>query len=141
MNAEQATKMLMYLSSKHENIIKTCFSRSTAPAGFDKDSLGLADPEQIVGAAESFVSKLISFRTELLTTKRTRLVPVKQSLWKAKSSNFDIDPVNIIENLDSISPTFGEGDVFLRGRNFDLGDMDVLTLRAVSYTHLRAHET
>ena len=122
-----ATKMIRYLASHHESIIRSCFSRSTLPVGSVAGAL--ADPESIIAAAEGFISSLLNHRSELMATKRTRLVPTRQPLWKSSRNNCDIDPVDILNNLDAISPTSPEGDLFLRGRHFVLGDIDVSALK------------
>lgn len=126
-SVEQAAKMIEYLASHHESIIKSCFSRSTLPIG--SRSEGMADPESIVAAAEGYVKSLLIHRSELLATKRERLVQTRQPLWKANRINCDIDPLDILSNLDAISPTTPEGDLFLRGRHFSIGEIDVSTLQ------------
>lgn len=122
-----ASKMIHYLASHHESIIRACFSRSTIPVGSIQGVL--ADPESIITAAESYISALLVHRAELMATKRTRLVPTRQPLWKSSRTNCDIDPVDILNNLDAIMPAPLEGDLFLRGRHFSLGDIDVSALK------------
>ena len=121
-----ASKMIRYLASHHESIIRSCFSRSTTPVGSVEGPL--ADPESIIAAAEGYTSALAIHRAELMSTRRTRLVQIRQPLWKSSHANFDIDPVDILNNLDAISPTSPEGDLFLRGRHFSLGEIDVSAL-------------
>lgn len=121
-----ASKMIRYLASHHESIIRSCFSRSTIPVGSIEGPM--ADPESIIAAAEGYTAALTIHRTELMSTRRTRLVPIRQPLWKSSHANCDIDPVDILNNLDAISPTSPEGDLFLRGRHFSLGDIDVSAL-------------
>lgn len=125
-----ASKMISYLASHHESIIRSCFSRSTNPVGSIEGPE--ADPESIIAAAESYTSTLLVLRAELMATKRTRLVPTRQPLWKSSRSNCDIDPVDILNNLDAISPAPPEGDLFLRGRHFSLGDINVSALKETS---------
>jgi hypothetical protein len=122
-----ATKMIRYLASHHESIIRSCFSRSAVSVGSTEGPM--ADPEAIIAAAESYTSALMVHRTELLATKKTRLAPARQPLWKASKSNPEIDPIDILNNLDAISPSPNEGDLFLRGRYFSIGDIDISTLR------------
>ncbi len=121
-----ASKMIRYLASHHESIIRSCFSRSTIPVGSVEGPM--ADPESIIAAAEGYTAALTIHRTELMSTRRTRLVPIRQPLWKSSHTNCDIDPVDILNNLDAISPTSPEGDLFLRGSHFSLGDIDVSAL-------------
>lgn len=122
-----ASKMIRYLASHHESIIRSCFSRSTIPVGSIEGPM--ADPESIIAAAENYTSALLVHRAELMATKRTRLVPTRQPLWKSSRTNCDIDPVDILNNLDAISPAPLEGDLFLRGRHFSLGDIDISALK------------
>lgn len=122
-----ASRMIHYLASHHESIIRSCFSRSTYPIGSVEGAM--ADPESIIAAAENYTSALLVHRSELMATKRTRLVPTRQPLWKSSRTNCDIDPVDILNNLDAISPSPLEGDLFLRGRHFSLGDIDVSALK------------
>jgi hypothetical protein len=122
-----ASKMIRYLASHHESIIRSCFSRSTNPVGSIEGAM--ADPESIIAAAENYTAALLVHRAELMATKRTRLVPTRQPLWKSNHTNCDIDPVDILNNLDAISPSPPEGDLFLRGRHFSLGDIDVSALK------------
>lgn len=126
MSVIAASKMISYLASHHEGVIRSCFSRSTIPVGSLEGPI--SDPESIVAAAEDYTLALMIHRTELMSTRRTRLVPIRQPLWKSSHSNCDIDPVDILNNLDAISPTSLEGDLFLRGRHFSLGDIDVSAL-------------
>jgi hypothetical protein len=122
-----ASKMIRYLASHHESIIRSCFSRSTTPVGSVEGPS--ADPESIIAAAENYTSALLVHRAELMATKRTRLVPTRQPLWKSSRINCDIDPVDILNNLDAISPAPLEGDLFLRGRHFSLGDINISALK------------
>lgn len=122
-----AIKMIRYLASHHESIIRSCFSRSTLPVGSVEGTL--TDPESIISAAEGFISSLLNQRSELMATRRTRLVSTRQPLWKSSRNNCDIDPVDILNNLDAIWPTLPEGDLYLRGRHFALSDIDVSALK------------
>lgn len=126
MSVIAASKMISYLASHHESIIRSCFSRSTIPVGSLEEPI--SDPESIIAAAENYTLALMIHRTELMSTRRTRLVPIRQPLWKSSHLNCDIDPVDILNNLDAISPTSPEGDLFLRGCHFSLGDIDVSAL-------------
>lgn len=127
-SAEQAALMIAYLAEHHESLIRSCFSRSTSPIGSRYE--GSADPESIISASEKYVNSLLSLRTELLATKRERLIPTRQPIWKASLNKGDVDPVDILNNLDAISPTTPNGDLVLKGRHFTIGDIDVSILKA-----------
>lgn len=129
-SAEQAAKMISYLGSHHESLIKSCFSRSTMPVGTTEEDI--ADPESIISSAEDYVNSLLTHRSELMATKRERLVPTRQPIWKSNRINCDIDPIDILSNLDAISPTTPNGDLVLWGRHFAIGDIDVSTLQATA---------
>lgn len=107
-SAEQAALMIAYLAEHHESLIRSCFSRSTSPIGSTYE--GSADPESIISASEKYVNSLLSLRSELLATKRERL-SLRQPIWKASLNRGDVDPVDILNNLDAISPTTPNGDL------------------------------
>lgn len=121
-----AVSMIKYLANHHESIIKSCFSRSSFPVGARAGVV--ADPESIISAAEKFISSFLLHRSEFIASRRSRLIPSRQPLWKSNRNNCDIDPTDILGNLDAISPTDQQGDLFLRGRYFSLGEIDVSSL-------------
>lgn len=125
-SALAAERMIRYLARQHESLIRACFSRSKIP--FGSLGNGKSDPESIIGTAENYVNAILKHRSEFIATKRTRLIPTRQPLWKASRNSCDIDPVDILGNLDAISPTQLEGDLYLRGRHFSIGDVSVSTL-------------
>ncbi len=122
--AKQVHEMIQYLTQKQADILRICFSRTltTAPSG-----QGGAEPEILLNAVEVFVETLISCRLELQHHLHKRLIPVKQPAWKA-SHNSDIDPFDILFNLDTLEPVFGDGDVIVNGRSFSISEMEVTTL-------------
>lgn len=120
---EQALRMIQYLSSHDESLIQSCFSRSSLSIGSERaDSV---DPEMVLSTAETFIANLQTFQPELLNNLRKRLVPIRVPLWKTDRVNCEIDPYDVISNLDALTPSSGDGDVFLRGRNYDLASIDV----------------
>jgi hypothetical protein len=125
-NAKQVEEMIRYLTQKHDDIIRICLSRTTLPMGAKEE--GITDPETILNTVESFVNTLISHRLELQHHLRKRLIPVRQPAWKSSQGSSNIDPFDIISNLDTLQPTFGEGDVIVNGRCFSIGEIEVTTL-------------
>jgi hypothetical protein len=126
-NAQQVEEMIRYLTEKHEDIIRICLSRTTLSMGMTER--GISDPETMLNTIETFVNTLMSCRLELQHQLRKRLVPVKQPAWKSAQGS-DIDPFDIIFNLDALEPIFGEGDVTVNGRSFSISNMEVTTLQS-----------
>ncbi|MEI7839091.1 MAG: hypothetical protein WCJ11_01165 [Methylococcaceae bacterium] len=119
--AQQVEEMIQYLAKKQDDILRICLSRTLSNAQ-EK-----TDPEIILNTVETFVNTLISCRLELQHHLRKRLVPIRQSAWKS-SQGSDIDPFDIIFNLDALEPVLGEGDVVVNGRSFSISEMEVTTL-------------
>lgn len=119
---EQARKMISYLASKQESLIESTLSRTTRPAGSVPDES--TSPEMLLSAAETYTNRIKERRHELLHHMRQRLVPVRVPLWQS-NPNVQIDPVDVIGNLDALLPALGAGDVFLRGRHYTLKNIDV----------------
>ena len=128
--ATQAIKMIEYLSEHGENIVNSCFSRSVLSVGAVKNND--VEPEMFLSTAENFLEILQSNKLEFLKNIRKRLHPLKQPLWKTNSSNCEIDPYDVINNLDALTPSASLGDVLLRGRYFDLNEIHVLTMQPTS---------
>lgn len=126
-SVEQAHKMIRYLASHSDKLIKSCLSRSSVPSGVIPHDE--SDPETILSCAEDYIEVLQSSRIELVNGLRERLVPIRQPLWKTRKTYYEIDPLDILNNLDALTPIHGCSDVFLRGQNFSLGEIDVSTLQ------------
>lgn len=124
-NAKQIEEMIQYLSQKHHDIIRICLSRTTIPMGTKE--YGTTDPETLLNTVETFISTLINYHLELRHHLRKRLIPIRQPKWKS-SQNSDIDPFDIIFNLDTLEPVIGEGDVIVNGRSFSIMEIEVTTL-------------
>lgn len=120
---EQALRMIQYLSSHDESLIQSCFSRSSRPIGSERADH--VDPEMVLSTAETLIANLQTFQPELLNNLRKRLIPTRVPLWETDRLNCEIDPYDVISNLDALTPSAGDGDVFLRGRNYDLTNIDV----------------
>ena len=127
-NAQQVEEMIRYLTQKHEDIIRICLSRTTLSMGVT--DRGTSDPETVLKTVEKFVNTLTDCRFELQRQLRKRLVPVKQPAWKSANVS-DIDPFDIIFNLDALEPVFGEGDVMVNGRSFSINNIEVTTLQSI----------
>jgi hypothetical protein len=120
--SDQARKMIAYLAEKRESLIESILSRTTRPAGSAPDES--TSPEMMLSAAEVFVNRFKDRRHELLHHMRQRLTPIRLPLWQSRP-NVQIDPVDVIGNLDSLLPSLGTGDLFLRGRHYTLSNIDV----------------
>ena len=123
--AKQVHEMIQYLTQKQDDILRICFSRTLLTTGTSENSG--AEQETLLNAVETFVETLIGCRLELQHHLHKRLIPVKQPAWKS-SRNSDIDPFDILFNLDALEPVFGDGDVFVNGRSFSISEMEVTTL-------------
>jgi hypothetical protein len=129
-SADQARKMISYLATHSESLIRTCFARSTLPSG--SQPVGYTDPETLLSCAESFVETLQASRLELINNPRERLVPVRTPLWEASASNYEVDPYDVLANLDVLTPSATVEDVCIRGKHFALGGLDVSNLIATA---------
>ncbi|WP_186141990.1 hypothetical protein [Burkholderia gladioli] len=129
-SADQARKMITYLATHSESLIRTCFARSTLPSG--SQPLGVADPETLLSCAESFMESLQASRLELVNNPRERLVPARTPFWEASSSNYEVDPYDVLANLDALTPSITAEDVCVRGKHFALGGLDVSNLMATA---------
>lgn len=126
-SVDQARKMIHYLASHSERLVSTCFSRSSISIGSNRaDSI---DSETMLSTAEAFIEKLQSFQSEFLNNIRERLLPIRLPVWQANIYNREIDPYDVINNLDALTPSSSGGDVFLRGRNFDLSGIYVSSVQ------------
>lgn len=125
-NAEQARRMVRYLASHSSSLINSCFSRSSLTVSSSR--VGNVDIETLLTAAESYLEILGAHQIELMRNFREKLLPVKVPFTDTDMFNREIDPYDIINNLDALTPSASMGDVFLRGRYFDLGDVDVASV-------------
>ena len=126
LSAHQIEEMIRYLFSISESLIRVCLSRSTFPVG--SSGLGLSDPETTLSTAEQFVETLLSSRMELQHQLRKRLVPKKTPIWMARSHNVDIDPYDVLSNLDVLMPVSDDGDIHIMGRNYSVNGLDVTSM-------------
>lgn len=128
--AEQALKMISFLSERHETLIRTCFTRSTVPIG--SNSTGIAQPETYLDCAEKFLNLKKDLILDLVRTRRTRLIPTKEMAWSPQSSSAVIDVVDVIEGLDGIIPTQESPDLIIRKRGFKVMNLPLTVLRESS---------
>lgn len=129
-SADQARKMISYLASHSESLIRSCFARSALPSGTLPG--GTADPETLLLSAESFMETLLASRLELANNARERLVPVRTPLWEASTSGYEVDPYDVLANLDVLTPSTTIEDVCVKGKHFALGGLDVSNLMATA---------
>lgn len=125
-NALNIEKMLNYLCQHSENIINVCLSRTKLE--FDNDSSKKSDPETILNTAEEFINQVLEVRLELHYHLRKRLVPIKIPKWQSTDKFINIEPYDILENIDKLIPTSTDGDVLINGRLYSIDAIDVSTL-------------
>lgn len=129
-NSQRAHEMLDYIAGQNFNILKTCFSRSTT--GVDMLPDNRTEPEALVSQAEKILEYFQVHRTELFRNLRERLIPALTPVWDVSEANIEIDPYNVISNLNSLTPAAGGGEVFIRGRYFDFNGSDISSLQPSS---------
>lgn len=122
-STDQIRQMIEFLAARDGSLIQSFFARSTQ--GIGSIPTDHVDMEMVLSRAQSFLEKLQKYQSELASNLRKRLVPIRTPLWKTDGINCDIDPFDVISNLDALTPSAGNGDVFLRGRNYDLASIDV----------------
>lgn len=121
--AEQAYRMIRYIASVDESLIQSCLARTSHQVGTEKASY--TDPEMVLTIASKFIEQLQEYQPELIRHLRQRLVPTRVPLWETDRMQSDIDPYDVINNLDALAPSTSDGDVLLRGRNYDLTSIHV----------------
>ncbi len=128
LTADQARKMITYLVDKtnSSSVVNACLSRSAVPFGFEK-SLD-TEPESIISSVEILLNIFQKYRGVIEKNARQRLIPIKSSIGSRNISNFEIDAIDILQNLDSLIPSDGLGDVTLRGRNYSIKSLDAVGL-------------
>ncbi|MBP9759513.1 hypothetical protein KBD45_07515 [Candidatus Dojkabacteria bacterium] len=129
-NSRQIEEMINYLFRFNEKMINLCFSRTTFAVNAKDEEY--SDPETILTVAEQFLNKLLEMRLELHYHLRKRLVPIKSPMWDARQSHIDIEPYDVLYNLDNLMPVPIEGDVVINGRLYSVEGVDITTLRPVS---------
>lgn len=129
-NALNIEKMLNYLCQHSENIINLCLSRTKLE--FENDSSKKSDPETILNTAEEFINQVLEVRLELHYHLRKRLVPIKIPKWQSTDKFINIEPYDILENIDKLIPTSTDGDVLINGRLYSIDAVDVSTLIPVT---------
>lgn len=122
--ARQVEGMIRYIAHKQDDILRICLSPTTL-------SNDIADPETLLNTVDTFINTLTGCRLELQNHLRKRLIPVKQPAWKSSKSS-DIDPFDIIFNLDVLEPVLGEGDVVVNGRSFSITETEITTLESTA---------
>lgn len=125
-SADQAKKMIQELANHSADLIRSCFSRSALSVGSTGN--GEAEPETLLCCAEQFLTLLESSQQELFQVLKKRLVSQRVPSWNVQNTGHGVDPTDILCNLDALMPNYGAGDVFIRGRFFDLGGIYVSTL-------------
>jgi hypothetical protein len=124
--AHNVEEMIAYLAHKQNDIMRICLAHTEVEAGGNTNLL--TDPEKLLNTAEEFINTLMVCRLELQHQLRKRLIPVKQPAWQAGQIS-DVDPFDIIFNLDALEPVIGEGDVLVQGRSFAIKQTEISALK------------
>lgn len=123
-NARQVEEMIAYLTHKQNDIIKLCFSETALENPQKKIT---SEPEKLLDCVENFLTTLEGCRLELQNHLHKRLISLRQPAWKSSHIS-DVDPLDIIFNLDALEPALGDGDVVINGRNFSIREIELSTL-------------
>lgn len=121
--AEQAYRMIRYIASVDESLIQSFLARTSYQVGTERASY--TDPEMVLTTASKFIEQLQEYQPELVCHLRQRLVPTRVPLWETDRMQSEIDPYDVIHNLDALAPSTSEGDLLLRGRHYDLTNIHV----------------
>lgn len=112
--------MVDFLCSKSNFLIENHLSRTVT--NFDLLKSDINSLPLILEKSDLFIKELLNNQTTLKNKPHKKLIVKKLESWK--SNKFDnISPVDILENLDSLIPYYGDGDVKINGRNYLVGDM------------------
>jgi hypothetical protein len=126
---EQAHRMIKHLTEHSKKLTQACFENNVKGAPGNSP---LDDNQGILAGAEGYVRMLDDLSAELFANLRQRLVPVKKPYWQTDMVNYDIDPSDVLSNLDALTPTDGEGDVVINGQHFDMTNLSVDTVEATA---------
>lgn len=118
-NASKVEDIIKYLNSKSESLTNVCVLKAD---GRGRDNLS---PELIVGCAESVISYIVNNKNNFTSQLKTRLTPKRVAAWNASRTNANIDPFDVINNIDGLRPTHEQGDLTYRGRNFEFSGVDI----------------
>ncbi|EXB28537.1 hypothetical protein J540_4255, partial [Acinetobacter baumannii 1440422] len=102
----------------NKEILNICFSRTQKEKIFSE--IGVAEPEVLIKQAEIFVNKFMEFRQDFSSNLKKRLVPQQVPVWKSRDKQDFLEIEDFFENLDRLSPSVGEGDIFYNGRFFSI---------------------
>lgn len=110
--------MLNFLYRNNKEILNICFSRTQKEKLFNEK--GITEPEILIKQAEIFVNKFMELRQDFFSNLKKRLVPQQVPVWKSKDKHEVLEIEDFFENLDRLSPSIGDGDIFYNGRFFSI---------------------
>ncbi len=112
--------MVDFLCSKSNFLVENHLSRTATD--FDLSKRDISSLPLILEKSELFINELLKNQNQLKNKPHKKLIVKKLESWKSNKQD-NIFPVDILENLDSLIPHYGDGDVILNGRNFIVGDI------------------
>lgn len=110
--------MLGFLYKNNKEILNICFSRTQKEKLFSET--GVTEPEVLVKQAEVFVNKFMELRQDFSSNLKKRLIPQQVPVWKSKDKQDVLEIEDFFDNLDRLSPSIGNGDIFFNGRFFSI---------------------
>lgn len=118
LTANKIENMLNFLYVNNKEILNICFSRTQKEKLFNET--GVTEPEVLIKQAEIFVNKFSELRQDLFSNLKKRLVPQQVPVWKSKDKQDVLEIEDFFDNLDRLSPSIGDGDIFYNGRFFSI---------------------
>lgn len=118
LTSNKIENMLTFLYRNNKEILNICFSRTQKEKLFNET--GITEPEVLVKQAEIFVNKFMELRQGFASNLKKRLVPQQVPVWKSKDKQDVLEIEDFFDNLDRLSPSIGDGDIFYNGRFFSI---------------------
>lgn len=118
LTSNKIENMLNFLYINNKEILNICFSRTQKEKLFNET--GVTEPEVLVKQAEIFVNKFTELRQDFFSNLKKRLVPQQVPVWKSKDKQDVLEIEDFFDNLDRLSPSIGDGDIFYNGRFFSI---------------------
>lgn len=118
LTSNKIENMLNFLYRNNKEILNICFSRTQKEKLFNET--GITEPEVLVKQAEVFVNKFMELRQDFSSNLKKRLVPQQVPVWKSKDKQDVLEIDDFFDNLDRLSPSIGDGDIFYNGRFFSI---------------------
>jgi hypothetical protein len=127
-NELQVEQLLNYLAKKESDIVRLCFSKTTATA--DSHSSDWIDATLLLQIATDIVAAFSKNRSYLLNRHKSRLIPTTAIVNTSEASLNDHSLMWLLNNLDRITPTSQESENSfpLNGKFYTAKNIEQITL-------------